>query len=68
VRPPVGEVPIDGDLEAVPLVERHVPRPLGEQVALDPLLVISADRIMEVPDGIGSAWMTEFRGVLELAA
>ena len=39
VRPPVGEVLIDGDLEAVPLVERHVPRLLGEQVALDAVLV-----------------------------
>src|SRR5262245_21603212 len=39
VRPPVGEVPLDGDLEAVPLVERHVPRLLSEQLALDAVLV-----------------------------
>src|SRR5262245_44041727 len=39
VRPSVGAVPLDGDLEAVPLVERHVPRPPGDQPALDPVLV-----------------------------
>src|SRR5262245_16151153 len=39
MRSPIGEVPLDGDLEPVPLVELHVPRLLGEQVALDPVLV-----------------------------
>src|SRR5262245_1070715 len=34
-RPPVGEVSLDGDLEPVPLVERHVPRLLSEQLTLD---------------------------------
>ena len=39
MRPPVGDVPLGGDLEPVPLVERHVPRLRVEQPALDPVLV-----------------------------
>jgi hypothetical protein len=39
VGPPGGAIPLDGDLEAVPLVERHVSRPPGDPPALDPVLV-----------------------------